>query len=102
MIPEGLRQNRYTILTLEFGNIGNVDIPAASVRISTGEEGPWIGMRRGELNIHKSELTIPLKIAGEPEGVLRPGVRGTISIYCYTSNTLIFRVEEFIETEEDE
>ena len=98
MIPEGLRQNRYTILTLEFGNIGNVDIPAASVDIeSIG--GSWIGLRRGELNIHRTELTVPLKIAGEPSNVLRPGVRGTITIYCYTNGGLLFRVEEVVETE---
>lgn len=93
MIPEGLRANRYTILTLEFGNIGNVDIPAASVRIQS-IDGSWIGLRRGELNIHRTELYIPLKITGEPDGVLRPGVRGTISIYCYTNGGLKFRVEE--------
>jgi len=98
MIPEGLRQNRYTILTLEFGNIGNVDIPAASVHIESIDDS-WIGLRRGELNIHRTELYIPLKIEGEPDGVLRPGVRGTVSIYCYTNGGLKFRVEEIMDEE---
>ena len=93
IIPDGLRSNRYTILTLEFGNVGNTDIPATSVLLKS-IDGSYIGLRRGELNIHREELTIPLKIKGEPDGVLRPGVRGTISVYCYTSGGLMFRITE--------
>lgn len=99
MIPEGLRANRYTILTLEFGNIGNVDIPSGTA-IITSIDGSYIGLRRGELNIHRTEVTVPLKVEGDPANVLRPGVRGTISIYCYTNGGLKFRVEEMLDEKE--
>jgi hypothetical protein len=89
IIPEGLRQNRYCILTLEYGNIGNTDIKQPSLKLcSIG--GSWIGLERGEINIHRTELDIPTGTEGEPDGILRPGVRHTVSIYCFTNQTLEF------------
>ncbi|MBQ0128776.1 MAG: hypothetical protein KBT57_02965, partial [bacterium] len=92
IIPAGLRANRYCCLTLEFGNIGNTDIvnPRIVLR-SLGES--WIGLRRGELNIHRTELEIPVQFEDEPDGVLRPGVRHTITIYCYTNAELLFSID---------
>ncbi|MBQ8761172.1 MAG: right-handed parallel beta-helix repeat-containing protein [Bacteroidales bacterium] len=89
IIPEGLRQNRYCILTLEYGNIGNTDIVDPKIKLcSIG--GSWIGLERGEINVHKTELDIPIGMEGEPEGILRPGVRYTVSIYCFTNESLEF------------
>ena len=89
IIPEGLRQNRYCILTLEYGNIGNTDIVNPRLKLcSLG--GSWIGLERGEINIHKTELDIPTVNEDEPKGILRPGVRHTVSIYCYTNGSLEF------------
>ena len=90
IIPVGLRANRFCCLTLEYGNIGNVDIEIPRLRLRS-EGGSWIGLRRGELNIHKTQLDIP--ITGEPAGILRPGVRHTITIYCYTSGELHFYID---------
>lgn len=92
IIPEGLRPNRYCILTLEYGNIGNTDIENPKILLrSLG--GSWIGLRRGELNIHRTELNIPIGEDGEPDNILRPGKRYTISIYCYTNDELIFTTD---------
>ena len=89
IIPEGLRQNRHCILTLEYGNIGNTDIVNPVLKLcSIG--GSWIGLERGEINIHKTELDIPTVNEDEPEGILRPGVRHTVSIYCFTNESLEF------------
>ena len=89
IIPEGLRQNRYCILTLEYGNIGNTDIVNPRLKLcSIG--GSWIGLERGEINVHKTELDIPTVNEDEPDGILRPGVRHTVSIYCYTNESLEF------------
>ena len=89
IIPEGLRQNRYCILTLEYGNIGNTDIKQPRLKLcSIG--GSWIGLERGELNIHNTELDIPTGSDSEPDGILRPGVRYTVSIYCFTNQNLEF------------
>lgn len=91
IIPSGLRQNRYCILTLEYGNIGTNDIVNPRVQlVSNG--GSWIGLRRGELNIHKTELDIPVGNDEEPAGILRPGVRYTVSIYCFTNEGLLFTI----------
>lgn len=92
IIPVGLRANRYCCLTLEYGNIGNTDIvnPRIVLR-SLGES--WIGLRRGELNIHRTELEIPTQFEDEPDGVLRPGVRHTITIYCYTNAEMLFSID---------
>ena len=92
IIPSGLRANRYCCLTLEYGNIGNTDIvnPRIVLR-SLGES--WIGLRRGELNIHRTELEIPTHSDGEPDHVLRPGVRHTITIYCYTNAEMLFSID---------
>ena len=92
IIPRGLRANRYCCLTLEYGNIGNTDIvdPRIVLR-SLGES--WIGLRRGELNVHLTEIEIPTTFEGEPDGILRPGVRHTITIYCYTNAQMLFSID---------
>ena len=91
IIPVGLRANRYCILTLEYGNVGNTDIVNPRIRLRS-EGGSWIGLRRGELNIHRTELEIPVITDDEPDGILRPGVRHTVTIYCYTSGELHFYI----------
>jgi subtilase family serine protease len=91
IIPSGLRANRYCMLTLEYGNIGNTDIVNPRIElVSLGEA--WIGLRRGELNIHRTVLDIPTTFADEPNGILRPGVRHTINIYCYTNQEMSFQI----------
>ena len=92
IIPEGLRGNRYCCLTLEYGNLGNTDIVAPIIKLTSIDDS-YIGLRRGELNIHRTELTIPLQVEGEPANILRPGVRGTVTIYCFTNGGLTFRID---------
>lgn len=89
IIPDGLRLNRYCILTLEYGNIGNTDIVNPKIRLCS-LAGAWIGLERGEINVHRTELDIPIGMEGEPEGILRPGVRYTVPIYCFTNDGLGF------------
>ena len=92
IIPSGLRAHRYCCLTLEYGNIGTTDIVNPRLQlVSLG--GAWIGLRRGELNIHKDVLEIPTSFDDEPDGILRPGVRHTITIYCYTNEEMTFQID---------
>lgn len=89
--PNAPRPNRNIVLMLEFSNNGNTDIQNAILEIiSVG--GAHISLTPEGLNQHQTSLTIPLTIDGEPNGVLRPGAYGSINIHCFTSGSLIFRI----------
>ena len=79
-------------MTLEFGNVGNVDITGAVLRV-TSLGGAWISLTPEGLNDHQTSILVPLTIEGEPDGLLRPGTQSTIPIYGYTGGTLIMTVE---------
>jgi hypothetical protein len=52
--------------------------------------GSYISLTTEGLQNRGTIVTIPLNIPGEPEGLLRPGIRGTVTIYAYTAGSLVF------------
>ncbi len=92
IFPASPRPNRNIVMTLEFGNVGNVDITGAVLRV-TSLGGAWISRTPEGLNDHQTSILVPLTIEGEPDGLLRPGAQSTIPIYGYTGGTLIMTVE---------
>jgi len=89
VFPNAPRPNRMAVLTLEFGNLGNVDIRNAVLEITSAGGCP-ISLTAEGLSAHSTTLQIPLTIEGQPDGLLRPGSSGTVNIYTYTSGSLIF------------
>ena len=89
--PASPRANRTISMVLEFGNIGNMDIVSPIIEI-TSAGGSYIALSADELSEKKQVLQIPLNIEGEPEGVLRPGKIGQITIYGYTAGQLSFLI----------
>ena len=92
IFPASPRPNRNIVMTLEFGNVGNVDITGAVLRV-TSLGGAWMSLTPEGLNDHQTSILVPLTIEGEPDGLLRPGAQSTIPIYGYTGGTLIMTVE---------
>ncbi|MBR1850619.1 MAG: fibronectin type III domain-containing protein [Bacteroidales bacterium] len=89
VFPNSPRPNRNIVMMLEFGNTGNTDLSGVVLEIeSIG--GSWISLTPDGIANQAVKLQVPLTIEGEPEGLLRPGSYGTISIYGYTSGTLVF------------
>ena len=80
-------------MMLEFGNTGNTDIVAPVLEVqSVG--GTYIALTPEGLAEQGTVLRIPLTIEGEPEGLLRPGSYGTVTIYGYTAGSLVFAIKQ--------
>ena len=96
IFPNSPRPNRTITMVLEFGNLGNTDIENVVLEVeSVG--GTYISLTPEGLREHGTTVQIPLNIPGEPEGLLRPGIRGTVTFYGYTAGSIVFvtrRVEE--------
>ncbi len=93
VFPTSPRKNRTISMMLEFGNTGNVDIMGAVLEVqSVG--GTYIALTPEGLTEHATTLRLPLSIEGEPEGLLRPGSYGTITIYGYTAGSLVFAIKQ--------
>jgi subtilase family serine protease len=93
VFPNSPRPNRTISMMLEFGNTGNTDIVAPVLEVqSVG--GTYISLTVDGLAQQTTTLRIPLSIEGEPEGLLRPGSYGTITIYGYTAGTLVFAIKQ--------
>ena len=93
MFPTSPRYNRTISMMLEFGNIGNTDIEGAVLEVqSVG--GTYIALTPEGLRTQSTVLRIPLTIDGEPEGLLRPGSYGTVTIYGFTAGSLVFAIRE--------
>ena len=89
IFPNSPRPNRTIAMVLEYGNIGNTDIENVVLEIES-VAGSYIALTTEGLNEQKTTVTVPLNIPGEPEGLLRPGSRGTVTIYCYSAGSLVF------------
>ena len=89
IFPNSPRPNRTIAMVLEFGNVGNTDIENAVLEIES-VAGSYISLTTEGLQNRGTIVTIPLNIPGEPEGLLRPGIRGTVTIYAYTAGSLVF------------
>ena len=96
IFPNSPRPNRTITMVLEFGNLGNTDIENVVLEVeSVG--GTYISLTPEGLREHGTTVQIPLNIPGEPEGLLRPGIHGTVTFYGYTAGSIVFvtrRVEE--------
>jgi len=79
-------------MLLEFGNTGNLDLHDQVLEI-TSIGGSPISLTPEGVNQNLTVLRVPLSIAGEPEGLLRPGSYGTINIYGFTSGALLFTIK---------
>jgi hypothetical protein len=89
--PANSRPHRISAFTIEFGNLGNVDLVAPVIRLESLAGAP-IAYSPGGLDAEDTIMTIPLSIPGEPPGILRPGVSGSIVIYTKSSKPLGFLV----------
>ncbi|MBR3413120.1 MAG: hypothetical protein IKG81_10585 [Bacteroidales bacterium] len=93
VFPTSPRYNRTISMMLEFGNTGNTDIVGAVLEVqSVG--GTYIALTPEDLRTQSTVLRIPLTIDGEPEGLLRPGSYGTVTIYGFTAGSLVFAIRE--------
>jgi hypothetical protein len=92
IFPNSPRPNRNIVMMLEYGNIGNVDLHDQVLEI-TSMGGCPIALTPEGLSQNITTLQVPLTIEGEPAGLLRPGSYGTVNIYCYSSNALIFSIK---------
>jgi len=92
IIPQNPRPNRVIAMTLEYGNIGDSDIfnPVAEIRSLTGSP---IALSMEELNKNLVELEIPLTTQNQWQS-LRPDETGHITIYCITTNGLLFSINK--------
>lgn len=93
VFPHSPRPNRNIVMTLEFGNIGNVDITGAVLEVRS-LAGTTIALTSEGLQQRETVLSVPLTIEGEPEGLLRPGMQGSIAIYGYTGGSLAFQIKQ--------
>ena len=93
VFPNSPRPNRTISMMLEYGNMGNTDIQGAVLEVqSVG--GTYIALTPEGLSEQGTVLRIPLSIEGEPEGLLRPGSYGTVTIYGFTAGSLVFAIRE--------
>ncbi len=92
IIPQGIRLYHTIAMMLEFANLGTEDIVNPKIRIKSYTRST-LGLNANDLTNEFRELEIPLQIEGETPNRLRPGVYGTISIYCFTYENLIFKIE---------
>ena len=56
--------------------------------------GTYISLTPEGLSQHSTTIRLPLTIEGEPEGLLRPGSYGTVTIYGYTAGSLVFAIKQ--------
>jgi hypothetical protein len=82
--PTVSRPHRVTSFTIEYANVGHTDIYNPTL-IVISHTGAPIALSSDELSLGLTEIEIPLQVPGEPPGILRPGVTGTVVVYTYTS-----------------
>jgi hypothetical protein len=96
LFPSSPRPNRSVVMMLEFGNTGNIDLYDQVLEI-TSIGGSPIALTPDGISQNQTVLLVPLSIDGEPEGLLRPGIYGTLNIYGFTSGALIFSIKSVSE-----
>jgi subtilase family serine protease len=85
--PANTRPNRISAFTVEYGNLGNSDLIAPVIRV-TSLGGAPIAHTTEHLSLNQTELNLPLSIPGDPPNILRPGSSGSIVIYTISSTGL--------------
>ena len=92
ILPVTPRSLQSITIALEFENLGNNDIQDAVVEI--GAYGNTVLARSYEgLADSAAILRVPLTIEGEPQGLLRPGVKGIITLYCHVGEALVTSIK---------
>lgn len=85
------RPGRVSAFTIEFGNLGNVDLVLPVIKVGSLAGAP-IALDPSGLSANNTTLIIPLSIPGEPPGILRPGIKGSIMVYTKSTQGLGFIV----------
>ncbi len=78
--PAQVRLGQYFSMNINFGNSGNVDVPLPG-RLMISMSGAPISLTQEGLAEGKTELYLEFKELNGPEGILRPGATGSITIY---------------------
>jgi len=89
--PPNVRTNRVTSFTVEFANLGNVDLIEPTILVKS-EGGAPIALNVDDLNQNFQELTLQLSEENGPPGRLRPGYIGTVVIYTKSTGPLGFTI----------
>lgn len=87
--PAVARPNDLVAMQLEFSNEGNVDIPLTTRSLISRFQAP-LGYAAEELIAEITGLNIPMLDNREPLDVLRPGAKGSITIYSKAIKRLRF------------
>jgi len=94
--PASVRGGRQFTMEINFGNSGNVDIPVPS-RILISVLGYPVSLTPGGLSNNKSDLYLEFSEVNGPQGILRPGATGSITIYTSVPNVSVFSAYRLIE-----
>lgn len=87
--PAVVRPEALVAMQLEFSNEGNVDIPLSTKSLISRFQAP-LGLSAEELAGEMTGLTLTLLDEREPLNVLRPGAKGSITIYSKAVKRLRF------------
>lgn len=90
--PGGVRGRRIVPVTIEFINNGDVDMENAVVYISCKGGAP-VAATDKELKDAGTTLSVLLSEEGGPQGLVRPGARGSITVYTQSSGYLNFIIK---------
>ncbi|MEO1415567.1 MAG: CARDB domain-containing protein, partial [Bacteroidota bacterium] len=91
--PPNTRPNRIVSMTIYYENIGNVDLPIP-IRFMLSTNGAPIGFTPDELAEGKTELFMEFTESGSPPGILRPGGKGSVTVYSQAVAPLTFELVE--------
>jgi len=89
--PASTRPGALVVITLQFGNGGNVDIPTP-IRSMVSRFGAPLGFSINDLKYFYKDLYIEFNEPGGPEGVLRPGAISSVTVYTRAVRRLLFKI----------
>lgn len=91
--PAQTNPRRIVPITLEFANGGYTDLISPKAEILSLFGAP-LALEIEELGREQTTIILPLQEFRGPEGILRPGGRGTITVYTQATHILIFFVRK--------
>lgn len=89
--PANSRPGRISAFTIEFGNLGNVDLVSPVIKVESLAGAP-IAFDPSGLASMNTVMVIPLSLPGEPPNILRPGMSGSIMVYTKSTAGLGFLI----------
>jgi len=87
--PGSTRPNRTITIQIQYTNDGNVDLRNAEILLISLAGAP-IAFTRENLKKGETQLILNLVELNGPEGILRPGASGTITVYAHAIAPLGF------------